>query len=143
MPVDVACEAVTADADAVAADAERLLAALGVGATELSILLCDDRFIHALNLQWRAKDRPTDVLSFSMREGEGADPDDPVLGDVVISLETAARQAAERGHSPAREVQVLLVHGVLHLLGHDHDEDVDAFATDPEHGRLVALLPER
>jgi len=58
-----------------------------------------------------------------MREGEGADPDDPVLGDVVISLETAARQAAERGHSTARELQILLVHGLLHLMGHDHETD--------------------
>ena len=143
MPVDVACEGVEADADAVAADAERILVALGAGGAELSVLLCDDRFVRALNLQWRGRDRATDVLSFSMREGEGADPQDPVLGDVVISLETAARQAAERGHSAAREVQVLLVHGVLHLLGHDHDEDEDAFAADPEHARLLALLPER
>ncbi len=143
MPVDVACEGVAVDTEAVAADAERIMNALGVGNTELSILLCDDRFIHALNLQWRGRDHPNDVLSFAMREGEGADPQDPVLGDVVISVETAGRQAAEHGHSAAREVQVLLVHGLLHLVGHDHEADPEAAVMDAEHARLLALLPER
>ncbi|MBN1335215.1 MAG: rRNA maturation RNase YbeY [Deltaproteobacteria bacterium] len=143
MPVDVACEGVTLDTEAVARDAERLMEALGVGAAELSVLLCDDRFIHALNLQWRGVDAPTDVLSFAMREGEGADPDDPVLGDIVISVEAARRQSAEHGHSAAREVQALLAHGLLHLVGYDHDEDAEARAMEDEHARLLALLPER
>jgi len=143
MPVDLACEGVTAAADEVAADAERLLDALDLGATELSVLICDDRFIRALNLQWRGEDRATDVLSFSMREGEGADPDDPVLGDIVISLETAERQAAERGHSTDHEIRVLLVHGLLHLVGHDHEEDGDTVAMENEQVRLLALLPVR
>jgi probable rRNA maturation factor len=95
---------------------------LGCPRAELSIVITDDATIHDLNRQWRHKDRPTDVLSFSQVEGlcPGAPSEEQLLGDVVISLETAARQAKELGHSLEQEVQRLLVHGVLHLLGHDH-----------------------
>jgi len=94
---------------------------LGVSPAELSILLVDDRQIHSLNKKWRAKDRPTDVLSFAQREGRAADPDDPVLGDIVISIERARAQAEEHGHSPEAELDLLLVHGLLHLLGYEHE----------------------
>ena len=99
----------------------RLLKDLGVSPAELSILLVDDRQIHKLNRQWRNKDRPTDVLSFAQREGRAADPDDPVLGDIVISMERAQAQATERGHSQEKELDLLLVHGLLHLLGYEHE----------------------
>jgi probable rRNA maturation factor len=73
--------------------------------------------VHALNRQYRGKDKPTDVLSFPL-----ADELQPsLLGDVVISVETAARQARRRGHSLREELQTLLIHGVLHLLGYDHE----------------------
>jgi len=76
-----------------------------------------DREIHALNRQYRHKDKPTDVLSFPL-----ADEVQPsLLGDVVISLETAARQARRRRHSLREEIQILLIHGILHLLGYDHE----------------------
>jgi rRNA maturation RNase YbeY len=76
-----------------------------------------DLEIHALNRQYRTKDKPTDVLSFPL-----ADALQPsLLGDVVISIETAARQAQRRGHSLGEELQTLLIHGVLHLLGYDHE----------------------
>ena len=76
-----------------------------------------DREIHALNRQYRGKDKPTDVLSFPL-----ADTLQPaLLGDVIISLETAARQAQRRGHSLREELQTLLIHGILHLLGYDHE----------------------
>ena len=76
-----------------------------------------DPEIHLLNRQYRGKDTPTDVLSFPL-----ADEWQPsLLGDVVISFETAARQARRRGHSLHEELQTLLIHGILHLLGYDHE----------------------
>lgn len=95
--------------------------------TQLSLLLTDDEEIHALNLQWRQKDRPTDVLSFSMREGGGI-PGHVVgglLGDIVLSMQTCARQAEEKGWSIAEECGFLILHGILHLLGYDHERDED------------------
>lgn len=121
--------------------AEHLLKAFGLEEGELSVVLCDDAFITPLNRDWRQKDRPTDVLSFAQREGEEADPDDPVLGDVIISLETAARQAEERGHSLDHEARVLLVHGVLHLLGYDHEVDEEAEEMEALERELLAELP--
>ncbi len=80
----------------------------------------DDAAIRALNLRWLGRDRATDVLSFPMREGRFAESAGALLGDVVISLETALRMARRRRASADRIVAHLLVHGVLHLLGHDH-----------------------
>lgn len=108
--------------------AERMLKALGLDSAELSILLCDDGTIHELNRDYRQRNRPTDVLAFAMREGEGvsAGPAQPeVLGDVVISLETARRQAAAGGRTIALEVTTLLAHGLLHLLGFDHRTEAE------------------
>ncbi len=82
--------------------AERMLRALELSGSELSVLLCDDATIHALNRDHRKKDKPTDVLAFAMREGKlppGAGARVELLGDVVISLDTAARQAEERGRT--------------------------------------------
>lgn len=104
----------------VRARAERMLRAMRLEARELSIVLCDDETIHALNRDYRAKDEPTDVLAFAMNEGEGGSLHPHVIGDVVISLDTAARQARERQRSIEDEVTMLLAHGVLHLLGLDH-----------------------
>lgn len=84
---------------------------------ELSLALVTDLEIHILNRRYRQKDKPTDVLSFPL-----ADELQPfLLGDVVISVETAARQAQRRHHSLREELQILLVHGILHLLGYDHE----------------------
>lgn len=80
----------------------------------------DDEAIRALNSRWLGRDRATDVLSFPMREGPFAESAGALLGDVVVSLETALRMARRRRASPDRIVAHLLVHGVLHLLGHDH-----------------------
>ncbi len=88
--------------------------------TEVSVLLTDDAGIQTLNRTYRGLDQPTDVLSFAQREGEGGDAHDPFLGDVVISVERAERQAKDFGHSLARELGFLAVHGTLHLLGWDH-----------------------
>ena len=89
---------------------------------EVSITLVDDARIRELNRKYRHVDRPTDVLSFPTGDSE-EDPSERAvpLGDIVISLERAYRQAAEYGHSPEREVAFLCVHSMLHLLGYDHE----------------------
>lgn len=97
-----------------------MLASLGLDDAELSILLCDEGTIRQLNRRYRKKNKTTDVLAFPMQEGPGPAPHPGLLGDVVISLPTAARQAAERDRSIIREVTFLLAHGLLHLLGYDH-----------------------
>lgn len=88
---------------------------------EISVLLCDDAEIHDLNREYRGKDKPTDVLSFSQIEGEPF-PGQAALGDIVISLETAERQAAKFGNNFPQELLRLLVHGVHHLLGFEHED---------------------
>jgi len=100
--------------------AEAMLESLGLDAAELSILLCDDATIRELNRRYRNKDEATDVLSFPMQEGQGAAVHPGLLGDVVISLPTATRQAAENDRPIIEEVTLLLAHGLLHLLGYDH-----------------------
>jgi probable rRNA maturation factor len=145
MPVDVACynlEANTTDITETTSDAARLLGLLSMSDAELSVVLCDDAFIHPLNRDYRGKDAPTDVLSFAQRDGEDADPNDPVLGDVIISVQTAQRQASQRGYGLDKELRVLLVHGMLHLLGHDHLEPGEAAKMQAEERRLLALLGE-
>lgn len=97
----------------------------GMEDAELSLFLTDDETVHELNRTYRGVDKTTDVLSFSQREGENPDLWDNLLGDVIISVDQAQRQAAEYGHSMAREVGFLTVHGVLHLLGWDHEEPED------------------
>ena len=86
---------------------------------EISLLLCDDPFIQALNVQYRGLDKPTDVLSFG--QGEAGESLPTVLGDIVISLPTAARQAEKAGWPLENEVILLAVHGGLHLLGYDDE----------------------
>ncbi|DBA90100.1 TPA: hypothetical protein ACH3X1_003418 [Trebouxia sp. C0004] len=89
---------------------------------ELSVVLCDDPYITELNEEWRGKAFATDVLSFPAADWDDLIPHSPLaLGDVVISLDTAQRQAAEQGHSLQDECRILLLHGLLHLLGHDHE----------------------
>jgi probable rRNA maturation factor len=123
MPVSVVARAAARGVSAarVRADARRLLTALQEDHTELTVSLVSDAEIHRLNRDYRGKDRPTDVLAFALREGRRVPGDEAILGDVVISLATAARQAREHGVAIAREVRVLLIHGVLHLLGYDHE----------------------
>jgi probable rRNA maturation factor len=94
---------------------------LGVDAAEVGVLVCDDVAIRSLNRHYRGKDAATDVLSF---EGGFTQPDGPAyLGDVAISLETARRQAEEAGVPLLRELEVLLLHALVHLMGHDHEND--------------------
>lgn len=95
---------------------------------ELSVVITGDAAIRELNQTYRNTDAATDVLSFSQAEGEAfalPDGETPHLGDVIISLETARRQADEHGLALQDEVAHLLVHGILHLLGYDHEEPDD------------------
>lgn len=112
----------------------KVLAAEGIALPcEVNILLTDDQGIHAINLEQRQVDKPTDVLSFPMfalTEGEKpnpaeADPETGLfpLGDMVLNLEQAALQAQEYGHSLRRETAYLTVHSMLHLLGYDHMDE--------------------
>ncbi|RKU27302.1 rRNA maturation RNase YbeY [Candidatus Poribacteria bacterium] len=94
---------------------------------EVSVLLTDDSRIKELNREYRGIDSPTDVLAFAMHDDQDSKNLNPnVLGDVVISLETAERQAKAAHHSIDREVVVLTIHGILHLIGFDHKTNKEA-----------------
>ncbi|MCA9673481.1 MAG: rRNA maturation RNase YbeY [Myxococcales bacterium] len=110
-------------------------------ALQASFRITGDAVIHDLNRDYRGKDRPTDVLAFAQRDaGGGAGPGDGVLGDVVISLDTARRQQRGRGAAGLyREVMFLAAHGLCHLLGYDHPDDAQEAAMN---ARMAALLAE-
>lgn len=109
----------------------------GIQEGEVSLTLTNDEEIHQLNREYRGIDRPTDVLSFAMQEDgvdeldiifeveneEDADPISGMLGDIIISVDTALAQSEEYGHSLEREIGFLFVHGFLHLIGYDHQDD--------------------
>ncbi|NGZ03186.1 MAG: rRNA maturation RNase YbeY [Nitrospira sp. WS238] len=103
--------------------AQRILVAVGEAKSELSVALIGDAWIRRLNREYRKLDRATDVLAFSMREAPTPSgcPATTMLGDVVISMPTAIRQAREAGRSIDAELAMLLIHGVLHLCGYDHE----------------------
>ena len=90
---------------------------------ELSVALVSDARIHELNRSFRKKNKPTDVLAFAMNEGEGLGEGSGLLGDVIISVDTARRQAKANRRPLLDELTMLLAHGLLHLLGYDHRND--------------------
>jgi len=100
---------------------EELLDELAPRAASLGVRFCGDREMRRANREYRGLDKTTDVLSFPGEEGESADGEH--LGDILISVPVARHQAAEAHHDPEREVKILLLHGVLHCLGHDHETD--------------------
>lgn len=114
----------------------RMLAHLGLLDAELSVLLVDDKLIRVLNRTHRAKDSPTDVLAFPVDE-KPVHGVPRILGDVVISLETALRQARSRKRSLFPEVRFLLAHGLLHLIGYDHGTRIQKRRMDAATRRLV------
>ena len=115
---------------------------------EVSVLLTDDVDIRQLNRDYRGVDAPTDVLAFSMREGEDGDVNPSLLGDLVISLETAARQASTRDglggvcDNLEAETALLTVHGMLHLLGYDHQAQEEAKVMFEKQDSIFRLLHE-
>ncbi|MBW2313185.1 MAG: rRNA maturation RNase YbeY [Deltaproteobacteria bacterium] len=112
------------------------LAALGHSRSELSLTLTDDAGIAELNQTWRGKPGPTDVLSFSLFEGDHTEHRGALLGDVVIGLAQAARQARAGHRGLDRELAHLAIHGILHLLGHDHEKPDEARLMRAEERRL-------
>ncbi len=133
--------------------AERALEALVEVAPELdnqrlitSVLFTSDEEVHALNREWRAKDKPTNVLSFPMLDradllalAEDGPPE--MLGDLALAAETCAREAAEKGISVENHATHLIVHGLLHLAGLDHEiSDADAEAMEALETKALALI---
>jgi probable rRNA maturation factor len=123
--------------------AERMAAAVGLAdrslsrSPEVGLVLTDGAEIHALNRDYRKKDRPTDVLAFAMREGEASGVQPGLLGDVIISVETASRQ--KRRRTLEEEIFFLWSHGLCHLLGYDHRTDTEEAEMD---ARMAALRAE-
>jgi probable rRNA maturation factor len=103
---------------------------------EVTVLLTTDDGIRALNRRFRKKNKATDVLSFPVEAGFG------LAGDLAISVETAARQAAEQGHRLSVELRVLMLHGLLHLAGYDHEVDDGAMARKERRLRAKLCLPQ-
>jgi len=110
-------------AENIADIARRALKAMEDGHVSVSLILTDDKTIHEINRDYRKKDRPTDVISFAYRENPfpGIEEECEELGDIYISLDTALRQAVDYGVSPHDEMKRLVIHGILHLLGFDHE----------------------
>lgn len=129
-----------------------LLKAVGEGGSSISISLVNDTQIQELNKQHRGKDKPTDVLSFPLIESTltGATPDtaepaidERMIGDIVISVETARRQAAGYDAELQDEIDRLLIHGVLHIIGHDHEEPDERARMESEERRLADAIGMR
>lgn len=111
----------------------KVLGALGCDEdAELSVWLCDDTTIRDLHREYLGEDTPTNVISFAQREGEFGDLEQELLGDVVVSVDTARRDAEEEGGRLEDEVAYLCIHGVLHLLGYDHEGEQAARAPEME-----------
>ncbi|MBC7804702.1 MAG: rRNA maturation RNase YbeY [Akkermansiaceae bacterium] len=134
------------------AAAETLLAETGYANAEVSLLLTDDPGIHALNKQWRGFDKPTDVLSWPQMDlaPQNLTPPPPlrageseVLGDVAVSLDTARRQALARGWAVEEEIALLVVHGILHLLGHEDETEAGAESMRAIERRLLGKPLEK
>ena len=145
------------DARALKNTAARLLEVLGERASSLSLTLVDDDAMRALNREHRGKDKPTDVLSFGLvgtpqdaglplREASngtrpsGLSNPERMLGDVVISVNTARRQAAQYDATLQNELYRLLIHGVLHVLGHDHEQATERARMEAEERRLADAI---
>ncbi|MCA1774152.1 MAG: rRNA maturation RNase YbeY [Loktanella sp.] len=153
MPVEIVCEdGRWSDLDGLATRAcDATLSELGLDpfVWEVSLLACDDARIATLNADFRGKPQPTNVLSWPSEErgaqmaGEAPfppDPTDPELGDIAIAFETCAREAAELGKSLPDHATHLIVHGVLHLLGYDHERDADALLMEGLESQILGNL---
>lgn len=151
--LEIAIEAPWPDAADWESLAERAVGALAAIAPELanprlsaSLLFSDDAEVHALNREWRGKDKPTNVLSFPMLEREdllALAPKGPpeLLGDIALALETCTREAADKGVSLEHHAVHLVVHGLLHLAGHDHvNSDEEAAAMEALEIKALALM---
>ncbi|MCK4986560.1 MAG: rRNA maturation RNase YbeY [Desulfobacterales bacterium] len=118
-----------------------ILNALGYPDAELSILIVDDQQIAQLNRQYLNREGPTNVIAFSMRQGQFSDIAPNLLGDVVISADTTHREAQSAGISMQDRFDQLLIHGTLHLLGYDHENtEAQARKMEKKNNELLKLL---
>ena len=100
---------------------------------EVALLIADDETLHAMNIQFRAIDKPTNVLAFPTDDAD-------FLGDIALSVETAIREAAEKGVSLEDHAAHLIIHGMLHLIGYDHEDDVEAVRMERRETEILASL---
>lgn len=149
LEIDLAVEAGSwPDDDGLLALADRAalataeIAGIGFDGRELSLVFTDDEHIGTLNADWRGKAKPTNVLSFPVPEfPPGMQYDGPLpIGDIVLGYETVAREAAEAGLTLADHIAHLLVHGLLHLHGYDHEDDAEADAMERLEAAILARL---
>jgi probable rRNA maturation factor len=126
------------DARALKATMRSLMQAAGEGEATISVTLVDDEAIREINREHRGKDKPTDVLSFPLEPEAFAH--ERLLGDIVISIDTARRQAADYDAPLQRELYRLLIHGLLHVLGHDHEEAGERARMEAEERRLADAI---
>ena len=119
----------------------KILKGLGCHKCELSLLLTDDQEIAELNYRFLKRQGPTNVLAFPMRENDASEPETPLLGDIVISLDAALRDAKTAGETFQETLDRLIVHGLLHLVGYDHEiSEEEGLRMDKEMHRLLALM---
>ena len=124
--------------------AQRILAALAYPDAELSLLFVDDVRIQELNRQYLHRDKPTNVIAFSMREGEFSTLHPTLLGDLVISVETARRQSSRFCLNEMGMVMLLMIHGILHLVGYDHEgSKTEARKMSLKQQELLKLIREK
>jgi len=119
------------------------LAETGAGApdgSELSLVFSDDAHIQVLNAEWRGKDKPTNVLSFPAFPTRPGAPLPPMMGDIILAAETVAREAALEDKPLDHHIIHLVIHGFLHLMGHDHETDVEAEEMEGLERRALARL---
>ena len=131
------------DARALKRTALELLQAVGEPDSSLSISLVGDAEIARVNAEHRGKNKPTDVLSFPLEPSTGSgerEQPEKLLGDIVISVDTARRQAADYDATLQREVYRLLIHGLLHVLGHDHEKAVERRRMEAQERRLAQVI---
>ena len=126
------------DARALKSTMRSLMAAVGHSDAAISVTLVGDAAIQEINRDHRGKDKPTDVLSFPLEPEPFAQ--EKLLGDIVISIDTAKRQAADYDATLQREVYRLLIHGLLHVLGHDHEEANERKQMEAEERRLARAI---
>jgi probable rRNA maturation factor len=124
--------------------AEKILSVLGLPDSELSVSIVGDRTIRRFNREYLHKDRPTNVISFAMHEGPFAELNAHILGDVLISAATAAREATEGNISFESRLVFLLLHGILHLVGYDHERsgEAEAFRMEEKEREIFKILED-
>lgn len=147
LSIRFACKDAEIDRRALRREVQSILRLIERTGAELSVLFVDDSYMRTINRDYRGLDRPTDVLAFPQDEqfGEVECEDDPpsMLGDIVISLPTARRQADRRGHDLSYEVRRLLVHGALHLIGHDHEASAEGREMRAKEKQIMSTLQAR